>query len=201
MGKTISVIVAHPDDELITCGRTLFAFAYKGYGVKVLLATDHVLDNIKVSKSCTDIFKHVMQNIPAKYNILNNPAYSLKHTDSQIINFIRDFADGSDIIITHHPDDFNIDHSELSKAVILASRTIKPRMTLFMDSYAPEQIKTFRRNVTFNLKPCFDNIHIPYVELYDLAHDGKSKIRYSDILKERKGMNEYFELYSYRDVL
>ena len=145
----ISFVVAHPDDEIISCGGTLLTANKKGDDIRVVLVTDSNEDE-DFSRKRIEVFEQNMEECKCAYNILERSAYHINHSDNSLIFTIRKLIEDSDMVITHHINDFNVDHSEVSKATILACRNNNADI-LFMNSYAPEKIRDFRDNFYYSV--------------------------------------------------
>lgn len=134
MNKTIAVIAAHPDDEVLGCGGTISRFAEEGHKVNILILADG-----ESSRKITD-FKSVKYQIDFRNNSATNAcqimgcdSVTLKNLPDNrldgierldIIKIIESFIDRHkpEILFTHHSGDVNIDHRIIHDSVITATR-------------------------------------------------------------------------------
>lgn len=137
MTKTILVVAAHPDDEILGCGGTIARHVMEGDAVHILIMAEGM------TSRCEDR-KHFDQQ--AQLNQLRECAkQASKRLGVRTIRF-NDFPDNRmdsvdlldiikaieneilltnpDLIYTHHHGDVNIDHQLTHKAVIVASRPL-----------------------------------------------------------------------------
>lgn len=127
------VVVAHPDDEVLGAGGTIYKLTQKGEEVNVcimsgkaeartLRPSDSELDkDAEDSMNILGVNKRIMGSFP---NIKLN---SIPHLE--LVQFIEKaiIETDADIIITHHPSDLNNDHLHTSLACQAAARLFQRR--------------------------------------------------------------------------
>ena len=138
MSKTILIVVAHPDDEVLGCFGTVARLIKEGY-----IAYTLILGEGKTSRNDT----RIIENNKDEIEVLNleikkaNDIIGIKKVfvesfpdnrfDSvdllDIIKVISKVKDEvrPDIIFTHYENDLNIDHQITYKAVITATRPME----------------------------------------------------------------------------
>lgn len=136
--KKIAAIFAHPDDEVLACGGTLFNHARNGDEVHILIlatgltsrgeASDDELlalqDNAKSAAKemgvdhihFGDFPDNAMDSVP------------LLEVVQKIESFLKEHP--AEIIYTHHTGDMNIDHEVTCRAVLTAARPMPGRKNL-----------------------------------------------------------------------
>jgi len=140
------IVAAHPDDEVLGAGATMYKLAQRGEEVNVCILcgqamarahrpTDNELaEDTSSSMSILGVKRVFLGNFP---NIQFNAVPHL-----ELVQFIeKAIAEcGADVLITHHPADLNNDHLHTSLACQAAARLfqrrgdIKPlRELLFME--------------------------------------------------------------------
>lgn len=213
MKDAIVFVISHPDDEMISCGGFLISFANSDkHDIYCILVTDNYKDKV-LSNYRYNVFSSIMKELNIKYLNLGNTAYSFKHSDLPNLYEELNISLGFDytnynrvFVITHHPNDFNIDHSEVSKSTILSFRSI-PSSIFFIDTYSSEPIYSFKANYQFYFDKDIFNKKVHYIDLYlaisnshSVVYDrnrissfdllNKSNITYPD-----KPYTEKFEVY------
>ena len=127
------VVVAHPDDEVLGAGGTIYTLAQRGEDVNVCILSGGVeVRNFRPSdeelqvdtNNCLSILG-VNQKIVGEFpNIKLN---IVPHVE--LVQFIeKAIVDtGADVLITHHPADLNNDHLQTSLACQAASKLFQRR--------------------------------------------------------------------------
>lgn len=125
------VIVAHPDDEVLGAGASIYRWVERGHRVGVVTMVNQASARTMRSDSLVIEQNEVMRmlGVEKQYfadfpNIEMNIIPHLK-----LVQFlegcIEDFR--AEAIITHHPADTNIDHMETSRAAQAACRLFQRR--------------------------------------------------------------------------
>lgn len=119
-------VVAHPDDEVLGAGATIYKLVNEGNKVAVAIMSGHAAARANLSETLSEDEKKAMDILGVEKvyhadfpNIQMNVVPHL-----QLVQFIEgcieDFR--AEAIITHHPSDTNIDHIMTSGAVQAAVR-------------------------------------------------------------------------------
>lgn len=130
------LVVAHPDDEVLGAGATMYQLAKEGHQVDVCILSAQAsaragrppLDELHANvNSCMDILgaRHIYAGeFP---NIELNVVPHL-----HLVQFIEKaiVETGADVVITHHPSDLNNDHLQTSLACQAAVRLFQRRTDL-----------------------------------------------------------------------
>lgn len=130
MTKSVLVIAAHADDEVLGCGATIAKHRAEGDRVEVAFMTDGVS-----SRSCFEESDRVVRRdaMQAAGKILNvSCIHSFDFPDNQmdrvslleIARVVESLCDSCrpDIVYTHHHGDLNVDHRLTHEAVLTACR-------------------------------------------------------------------------------
>lgn len=135
MKKTILVIAAHPDDEVLGCGGTIAKHVKNGDKVHCLILASGIASrNISETQKISGL-KKIKINAKMAHKILrtnslemenlpDNAMDSIKLLD--IIKIIEKYISKykPEVIYTHNGSDLNIDHRITSQAVVTASRPL-----------------------------------------------------------------------------
>jgi len=127
------IVVAHPDDEVLGAGGTMYKLAQAGYEVNVCILsgeakarnnrpeTDELYKDLNSSMKILGVNKVISGDFP---NIEFNTVSHLK-----LVQFIENavIETKADIIFTHHPADLNNDHLHTSLACQAAARLFQRR--------------------------------------------------------------------------
>ncbi|MEJ9228294.1 PIG-L family deacetylase [Peribacillus butanolivorans] len=130
---TYLVVVAHPDDEVLGAGATMYKLAQEGHSVNVCIlsgnvnarnfrpTTDELNEDLNGSMSILGVERVIKGDFP---NIEFNNAGHLK-----LVQFIEKaiIETNADVVFTHHPADLNNDHLHTSLACQAAVRLFQRR--------------------------------------------------------------------------
>ena len=130
MTKSVLVVAAHPDDEVLGCGGTLATFTDSGTPVHVAFLADGVYsretvdDNALASRrsaaaaACSVLGTHD----PTFGDFPDNCLDSLPRL--QVIRAVEALIErySPDTVFTHHAGDLNVDHRRVHEAVVTACR-------------------------------------------------------------------------------
>lgn len=125
------VVVAHPDDEVLGVGGTIFKLISEGNDVAVAIMSYHAAARSGLSDTLSEDQNEAMSLLGVKKvysaDFPNIKMNTVAHLD--LVQFVeRCIADfGADVLITHHPSDTNDDHCVTSRAVMAASRLFQRR--------------------------------------------------------------------------
>jgi LmbE family N-acetylglucosaminyl deacetylase len=136
--KTILVIAAHPDDEVLGCGGTIARLTSEGNNVYTLILGEGVTSRDRerdLTKRENEIAELKKQAENANRILGVKKVYAYDFPDNRfdtvplldIIKTIEIIKEDikPDIVFTHHCGDLNIDHQITFKAVMTAFRPIK----------------------------------------------------------------------------
>jgi N-acetylglucosamine malate deacetylase 1 len=134
---TVSVLVAHPDDELLGVGGTIRRHVEAG---------DQVTVHIEVTEGLRgDGFSR----LAAARAIADSVGYRLSLGDSyQLAGRVPDLDHlSADIIYTHHPHDLNRDHRAVAEAALVAGRFAQSVRTFETPSSTEWALLPFQPNL------------------------------------------------------
>ena len=135
MSKTVLVIAAHPDDEVLGCGGTILKHSQEGDKVFVIIAAEGLTSRQNkrnreiVSNELNDLIvtankaAEILQVAGIEFlQLPDNRLDSMDRLDliKLIEEKIRKFE--PEIVYTHHSGDVNVDHRRLYEATITACR-------------------------------------------------------------------------------
>lgn len=134
MKNKILIIAAHPDDEILGCGGTIFKLR-KTHKIEIMFMTDGVSSRLSTKsvkftrdvrrEECLKVFNYLKIKKPLFYNFPDNAMDSVPFIN--IVRVIEEkvFSYKPEIIITHFENCLNIDHQLTFKAVVTACRPSK----------------------------------------------------------------------------
>lgn len=135
MSRSVAVIAAHPDDEVLGCGGTMARHAACGDRVHVLIvaegATSRQPSRDRAAASAQ--FSELAQAAHAAHAVLGSTRLELgQFPDNRmdgvdlldVVKAVAAFLDdcAAEIVYTHFPHDLNVDHRVVSEAVQTACR-------------------------------------------------------------------------------
>ena len=123
----VLAVVAHPDDMECYCAGTLLKCAERGDEVLVCHVLNGALGHVSIARDELIKIREQEEQNSAKIggfksislNIDDLNLYDNKENRDKIVKIIKDFS--PDFIITHHPEDYMVDHNTVSKLVFDAS--------------------------------------------------------------------------------
>lgn len=125
------VVVAHPDDETLGAGATIYKLIKQGHNVAVAIMSTHAAARANISETLSEDQSNAMKILGVE-NVYEADFPNIKMNiipHLELVQFvekcIEDF--NAEVIITHHPSDTNIDHIETSRAVQAACRLFQRR--------------------------------------------------------------------------
>ena len=130
--NNVAIIVAHPDDEALGCGGTLFTHLAQGDRVHLMYLTDGISARTGTSGSAKKqresghekalklIKPHTQQILDFPDNKLDTVA--LLDIVKKIEAFIQ--KSKANVVYTHYQHDLNIDHTITNRAVLTACRPV-----------------------------------------------------------------------------
>ena len=132
--KKVLVIAAHPDDEILGCGGTIFNHTNVGDEVFVLIMSQGIDSRDKVKNSLEKKNKLNKAAIKANKNLGVKKIFFEKLPDNsmdkfnrlKVIKIIERYIHKikPKIVYTHHVGDVNVDHQVLHHSVVTACRPI-----------------------------------------------------------------------------
>ena len=140
VSRTVAVIAAHPDDEVLGCGATIARHALAGDQVYILIVSEGATsrDAVRSRSNAQDELSDLALSARNAHSILGSASLEMlafpdNRLDSvdllDVVKPIEAFLGkfGPETIYTHFPDDLNIDHRIVSDAVQVACRPIPGR--------------------------------------------------------------------------
>ena len=120
------IVVAHPDDEVLGAGATIYKLIKEGHKVAVATLANHAAARANISATLQNdqekAFKILGVEKSYAADFPNIKMNTVPHLE--LVQFIEKCIEDwkAETIITHHPSDTNIDHQETGKAAIAACR-------------------------------------------------------------------------------
>lgn len=125
------VVVAHPDDEILGAGATIYKLIKEGHKVAVAIMVSEASARKGLSATLSEDEASALSLIGVKKtyhaNFPNIKMNTIAHLD--LVQFVESCIEdwNADGIITHHPADTNNDHVQTAYAVQAASRLFQRR--------------------------------------------------------------------------
>ena len=133
--RTVAVIAAHPDDEILGCGGTIANHIDRGDEVHVLIMAEGLTsrDAQRDVKAHGEQLVNLRQSAHAAAAIVGSTSVSLlDFPDNRmdgielldVVKKVEDFVQqyAPSVIYTHHAGDLNVDHQRVHQAVLTACR-------------------------------------------------------------------------------
>ena len=170
--KSITIVAAHPDDEILGAGGTLIRHCRSGYDVHCLVLGEGVLSRDASSKDMqSSLLKNAMEAAKIigfkKIDFANLPdnafdTVSLLSVTKIVEKFLNEV--NPHIVYTHHEYDLNVDHRIAFQAVLTAARPgVYPELeqlltfeTLSSTEWQRKDFKTFQPNVYVDISSSID---------------------------------------------
>ena len=120
------IVVAHPDDEVLGAGATIFKLIMQGNKVAVAIMSGHAAarNNRSATLSGDEEKAMSIMGVEKVYHadFPNIKMNTVPHLE--LVQYIEQCIEDwqAEVIFTHHPSDTNIDHQETSRAAVAACR-------------------------------------------------------------------------------
>jgi N-acetylglucosamine malate deacetylase 1 len=133
MQKSILVVAAHPDDEVLGCGGTIAKFADEGASVHVAFLADGVSSRALGSEAFQDELGSRRLAAQTACDILGVRSVSFENFSDNSMDAVSVLtitkaietivaARRPQMLLTHHAGDLNVDHQRVHQAVVTACR-------------------------------------------------------------------------------
>lgn len=125
------IVVAHPDDEVLGAGATMYKLKKQGHKVAVVTMANHAAARTNISATLSEDQEESMKILGVdKIYTADFPNIKMNTVPHlELVQFIEkcieDFK--AEVIITHHPSDTNNDHVMTSYAAQAAARLFQRR--------------------------------------------------------------------------
>lgn len=125
------IVVAHPDDEVLGAGATIYKLIKQGHKVAVVTMANHAAARANISETLSKDQEESMKILGVdKIYTADFPNIKMNTVPHlELVQFIEkcieDFK--AEVIITHHPSDTNNDHVMTSYATQAAARLFQRR--------------------------------------------------------------------------
>ena len=130
--KNVLIVVAHRDDETFGCGGTIVKLVKQNYKVFAISMTDGVSSRKHIKKrDITDRYEHSLRASKILgFKWLDKISGNFKDNkmdDANVLDIIKVIEKAKtkikpEVVITHFPDDLNVDHQIVSNATMTAFR-------------------------------------------------------------------------------
>ena len=135
MSKTILILAAHPDDEVLGCGGTIARYAHEGANIHIVFLADGVgarqQNKVMSATNIAGLARREAAEVAAKIlgaqsvtfgEFPDNRMDSIDLLD--IVQFVERQVNQfrPELIMTHHASDLNLDHRLVHQATVTACR-------------------------------------------------------------------------------
>lgn len=172
MSKTILVISAHSDDEVLGCGGTIARYTKSGDKVHLVFMTNGVgsrnskIEGVEYRKRASEESAAILEVTSIQqFDFPDNKMDTVALLD--VVQAIEEVIDKlrPEIIYTHHISDLNVDHQVTHKAVITACRPL-PDFCV-KEVYAFEVLSSTEWSAS-GVKPFSPNVYIDITDYIDI---------------------------------
>lgn len=147
----ILVIAAHPDDEVLGCGATVHKMVNMGWKAQLIILTAGVGGRHASDTSASDEVRQKQETLGEEmrraagvigYHGIDTFTFPDNRLDTvsrmDIVQAIRPVIEREQprLVFTHHPGDYNWDHTATFDAVMMAARCNPP-------DFSPPELRTF----------------------------------------------------------
>ena len=147
----VMVIAAHPDDEVLGCGATIHKLVSRGWKANLVIMSAGVSGRHLLDETSTDDVQRDKAVLSAQtrraasvigYHGVDTFDFPDNRMDTvgrmDLVHAIRPIIEREmpDLVLTHHPGDYNWDHTVTFDAVMMAARRNPPE-------FSPSEIRTF----------------------------------------------------------
>ena len=189
--KTILVVVAHPDDEVLGMGGTIAKLHKSGHKISLLIVTDGSTTQYSGRNDILDILEEKKNETMASASILgidevlfgDLPDMKLDTVEHTAINKVIEDAVSRvdpDVIFTHFYGDVNVDHQLVYKSVLVAARPIPGRKLKELYCFSVPSSTEWSPQLTNTV--FMPNCFVDISETADLKY--KAMLEYSAELRE-----------------
>jgi len=211
----ILVLAAHPDDETLGAGATIAKLSAQGHNLKLLTFTDGEGARGPTEKNRNNKLDLVSEILGIdEYACGNFPDNQMDAVPLlEICKFIEKNVDFTpDMILTHHPECLNIDHSLVHRATLTVFRPQRGEAQDILGFYVPSSTD-YNPNLTFKSNTYVDvtgyeeakmkALQVYDEEMRDFPHT-RSYQNISNLMKvwgAEVGLNAAEKFYSARRIL
>ena len=184
--KTILIVAAHPDDEVLGCGGTIARLIKEGFEVYTLIlgegitSRDNMRDRKRREEEITELkgeAKEANKILGVKevffYDFPDNRFDTVPFLDIvKVVEKVKNSIN-PEIIFTHYERDLNVDHQITYRAVITATRPLKEESVKEIYSFEIPSSTEWRYPLNFSPDVFFDisttiDIKIKALEKYKI---------------------------------
>lgn len=188
----VLIVVAHPDDEVLSCGATGATLAASGHEVRACILSAEVAARSRrpADSDLRDDIHRAQERLGFASPILgkfpNIALNTVPHLD--LVKFIEGAISdtGASILFTHHPRDLNNDHCQVSLACQAASRLARRRDTAppLTDLLLAETLSSTDWSVPDGRRPFDPNTFFPVTEEM-LTRKAEALACYRGVVRQR----------------